>query len=361
MNRAPGRPRVLIVDDTPENVHVLMGCLCDEYATSVAMDGMSALDLAIGDSPPDIILLDIQMPEMDGYEVCKRLKSHGRTCTIPIIFITAMADDHGERKGLELGAADYIHKPFNPGLVKARIRNHLELTRHRHHLENLVKERTHELNLTQEAAIYGLGILAEYRDPETGKHIKRTQHYMRLLSVHLKGHPRFKGYFDAKTIRMLHNSAAIHDIGKVGVSDNILLKPSSLTSDEFRQMKLHTVYGRDTIRRIEAGMQDKSASAFLRFAQELTYTHHERWDGSGYHGLRGDAIPVSGRLMALADVYDALTSRRVYKPAFSHAQAFKIITRGDGRTAPEHFDPDMLSSFVALHDEFRSISLAFRD
>jgi putative two-component system response regulator len=361
MNDAPCRSRVLIVDDTPENIHMLVECLCDEFATFVAINGESALIRAVGDPPPDIILLDIQMPGIDGYEVCRQLKSGDKTRDIPVIFITGMGDEHNERRGLELGAVDYVHKPFNPELVKARIRNHLELKRHRNHLENLVRERTHELELTQYAAIYGLGVLAEYRDPETGRHIKRTQNYVRLLSNHLKRHPRFSGYLDDQTVRMLHNSAAIHDIGKVGVSDNILLKPASLTSDEFEQMKLHTIYGRDTFQRIETGMQDAIASAFLRLAQELTYTHHERWDGTGYHGLKGDDIPIAGRLMALADVYDALTTSRVYKTAFSHARAFEIITIGDGRTAPEHFDPDILRAFQDLQDEFQHISLVYRD
>jgi putative two-component system response regulator len=362
MITTPGkRNNVLIVDDTPENIHLLLECLGDEYAASVATTGEHALILAAGDPPPDIILLDVMMPGMDGYEVCRRLKSSARTGSIPVIFVTAMNAEHDERMGLDLGAVDYIHKPFNPGLVKARIRNHLELKHHRNHLEQIVRERTHELDLTQDAAIYGLGILAEYRDPETGKHIKRTQNYMRILALHLKHHPRFSDYLDDQTIRLLHKSAAIHDIGKVGVSDSILLKPETLTSAEFTQMKLHTVYGRDTIERIEDGMRDESASAFLHLAQEITYTHHERWDGTGYHGLKGDAIPVSGRLMALADVYDALSSDRVYKPAYSPEYAFRIITQGDGRTEPEHFDPDVLQAFIDLRDEFQSISLAYRD
>jgi putative two-component system response regulator len=353
--------KVLIVDDTAENVHLLLECLCDEYTTVIAMNGENALALALEKTPPDIILLDINMPEMDGYEVCVRLKTNNKTATIPIIFITAMDDEHDERKGLDLGAVDYIHKPFNPGLVRARIRNHLELKSHRNQLENLVMERTHELDLTQYAAIYGLGILAEYRDPETGKHIKRTQNYVKLLAIHLSKHPRFSKYLDEPTIHMLYNSAAIHDIGKVGVSDNILLKPGNLTAKEFELMKQHTIYGRDTIKRIEAGMNNTSASAFLRLAQELTYTHHERWDGTGYHGLKCDDIPISGRLMALADVYDALTSVRVYKTAFSHDQAVNIITDGDGRTAPEHFDPDVLQAFTDLSDTFQSVSRSYCD
>jgi putative two-component system response regulator len=355
------RPLVLIVDDTPENIHLLTECLCDEYATTIALNGESALQLATSNPRPDIILLDIKMPGMDGYEVCTRLKSMGETETIPVIFITSMSDEYDERKGLDLGAVDYIHKPFNPGLVRARIHNQLELKLHRSHLEQLVRERTYELDLTQNAAIYGLGILAEYRDPETGRHIKRTQNYIKLLSYHLRDHPRFRGYFDDQTISMLHNSAAIHDIGKVGVSDKILLKQGSLTSTEFDQMKMHTVYGRDTIQRIKGGMHDENASAFLCFAQELTYTHHEYWNGSGYHGLKGEAIPISGRLMALADVYDALTSVRVYKESFSHDHAMKIITQGDGRTSPEQFDPHILQAFVDIQDKFLSISLSYLD
>jgi len=355
------RQVVLIVDDTPENIHVLIEVLRDEYATIVATNGRKALQMAGAVPHPDIILLDVMMPDMDGYEVCRQLKADRRTSGIPVIFITQLAEEEDERKGLDLNAVDYIHKPFLPPLVKARIRNHLELKQYRDHLEDLVLERTRELRLTQDAAIYGLGILAEYRNLETGQHIKRTRTYVRMLAQHLDSHHRFRGYFDDATIRQLYNSASLHDIGKVGIPDSILLKPGPLNAEEFEVMKQHTVFGRDTVRRIEIDMQDDNASSFLRLAEEFTHTHHEHWDGSGYHGLRGEQIPVAGRLMALADVYDALVNRRVYKPALSHERAVEIITNGDGRTAPEHFDPDILQAFVDLQAQFYGISMLHHD
>ena len=355
------RQVVLIVDDTPENIHVLIEVLRDEYATIVATNGRKALQMAGAETPPDIILLDVMMPDLDGYEVCRKLKADKRTCGIPVIFITQLAEEEDERKGLELNAVDYIHKPFSPPLVKARIRNHLELKGYRDHLEELVLERTRELRLTQDAAIYGLGILAEYRNLETGQHIKRTRTYVKMLATHLASHRRFRGYFDDVTIDQLYNSASLHDIGKVGIPDSILLKPGPLTAEEFEMMKQHTVFGRDTLRRIEIDMHDDSASSFLHLAEEFAHTHHEHWDGSGYHGMRGEEIPVSGRLMALADVYDALVSRRVYKKALSHDRALEIMTVGNGRTVPEHFDPDILQAFIDLQTQFYGISILHHD
>jgi putative two-component system response regulator len=352
---------ILVVDDTPENIMVLMELLRDSYKVIVANNGERALQLAKSSSPPDLILLDVLMPELNGYEVCSILKRDPRTKSIPIIFVTGLSDESDEQMGLDLGAVDYIQKPFSPSLVRARVRNHLELKIHRDNLEDVVLERTRELILTQDAAIVGLGILAEYRDIETGQHIRRTQHYVRLMAEKLKEQPSFQGYFDNTTMRLLFNSAPLHDIGKVGVPDCVLQKPGRLTKGEFETMKLHTVFGKDVINRIEQNMHDQSASAFLRFAEELAHTHHEHWDGTGYHGIKGEEIPISGRLMALADIYDALTSVRVYKPAFTHDEAMKIITEGDGRTNPEHFDPVILQTFIDLGENLRETSENSKD
>ena len=361
MNSNPQQPTILIVDDSPEYAMILIETLCDEFATLIATSGERAQALAQAEPVPDIILLDVVMPGMSGYDVCAKLKSDARTAHIPVIFMTALDAEEDEQRGLGLGAVDYITKPFLPALVKTRVRNQLDLKRHRDQLEEMVQERTREVTLTQDAAIYGLGMLAEFRDSETGAHIRRTQSYVGLLARRLKGKPRFAGFFDESTIELLVKSAPLHDIGKVGIQDRILHKPGPLTPSEFEDIKQHTQFGRSVVDRIEAAMHDRSASAFLRFAKEVTFTHHERWDGTGYHGLRGEQIPVSGRLMALADIYDALISPRVYKPVLTHDEARRIISEGDGRTMPEHFDPDVLQAFLDINEQFKSISIQLRD
>jgi putative two-component system response regulator len=295
------------------------------------------------------------MPGMDGYEVCAKLKEDESTRDIPIVFLTAMAEESNEAQGLSLGAVDYITKPFSPDLVKSRVHNHLNLKRHQDNLEELVKERTEQLLLTQEVTIESMGTLAEFRDPETGGHIRRTKNYVRALARHLRDHPKFRDFLDLETIESLYKSAPLHDIGKVGVPDHILLKPGKLTYEEFEEMKNHTIYGRDTIKVSEAILGDDS---FLKHASEIAYTHQEKWDGTGYpQGLSGEAIPISGRLMAVADVYDALVSKRVYKPPFPHKKAVAIIEEGKG----QHFDPDMVDAFLVLAEEFRRIALEFAD
>lgn len=355
------KPRILVIEDTPEHAHILIESLHDEFAITVATTGERGLAQACGENKPDLVLLDVLMPGMSGYEVCRCLKQDARTCDIPVVFMSSMSEEQDEKKGLEVGGLDYISKPFRPSLVRARIRNQLELKRHRDHLEDIVRGRTRELSLTQDAAIFGLGILAEFRDTETGMHIRRTQSYVALLAQHLEKSRKYAGYFTEETLHLLIQSAPLHDIGKVGIPDHILRKPGKLTPDEFAQIKRHTVYGRDVLERIEATMRDNGASSFLRFAKEVTYAHHECWNGKGYHGLSGEDIPLSGRLMALADVYDALRSKRAYKEAMPHETAVKIITEGDGRTQPEHFDPDILTAFTELNEAFRTISVDLQD
>lgn len=346
--------RILVVDDSETNIDLLLEVLGDEYIVSVALDGENALKI-VERYTPDLILLDIMMPGMDGYEVCKRIKSNEKTNKIPILFITAMDQDDNEAKGLDLGALDYIKKPFNPKLIKARVRNHIELKNYRDNLEKLVKERTHELVLTQEVTIESMGTLAEYRDPETGGHIKRTQNYIKILALHLKSHHKFQSFLSPDTIELLYKSAPLHDIGKVAIPDHILLKPGKLTYEEFEEMKKHTIYGRDTILTSEKKLGKNS---FLRLAREIAYTHQEKFNASGYpQGLKGEEIPISGRLMAVADVYDALISKRVYKPPFTHRKAKTIMIEGRGT----HFDPHILDAFIELEEDFRQIALKFAD
>jgi putative two-component system response regulator len=347
--------KILLVDDNATNLKILHETLDNlGYHLLVAKNGKGALAIA-QKTILSLILLDIMMPEMDGYEVCQRLKADEKTKDIPVIFITALSDDADEARGLTLGAVDYITKPFNPDLVRARVRNHLELKRYQDYLEQLVKERTREIALTQAITIESLATLAEYRDPETGGHIKRTQNYVKALAMHLKEHPRFRDELDDESIELLYRSAPLHDVGKVGVPDHILLKPGKLTDDEFAEMKKHTKYGHDALHITE---QKLGKNSYLRCAREIAFSHQEKWDGSGYPlGLKADEIPISGRLMALADVYDALISKRIYKPPLPHEEAVRIITDG----SRIHFDPDVVDAFLALENTFRNIALTFVD
>ncbi|TYT73675.1 two-component system response regulator [Desulfobotulus mexicanus] len=365
--RKPEDCTLMVVDDTETNIDLLLDTLGPEYEVMVAIDGPTALEHAKA-SPPDLILLDIMMPGMDGFEVCRRLKQDARTKDIPIVFITAMNEVLDEHKGLALGAVDYITKPFNPAIVRVRVHNHLSLKLAKEaladqnaSLEERVRERTKELEQTQDVTIQCMASLAETRDMETGEHIRRSQHYVRTLARHLRSHPRFRHQLDNSLyIDQLFKSAPLHDIGKVGVPDRILLKEGPLTKEEFEEMKRHTIYGYEALQRAEKGMSGQPS--FLSIAAEIAYTHHERWDGTGYpRGLKGDEIPVSGRLMAIADVYDALISKRSYKEAFSHETAVKIITEGDGRTLPCHFDPDVMNAFVKEAETFRNIAKRFSD
>ena len=345
---------ILVVDDTETNIDILMDTLGDDYDLRVAMDGESALE-DVAEDKPDLILLDIMMPGMDGYEVCRRLKDAPDTRDIPVIFLTAMTEEQNEAKGLALGAVDYVTKPFSPELVKARVSNQLELKKHQDHLQELVALRTKELALTQEVTIYSLASLAETRDPETGGHILRTQRYVKALARQLQTIPEFEKILTDEVIDLLYNSAPLHDIGKVGVADSILLKPGKLNDDEFAEMKNHTVYGRNALKVAEEKLGDNS---FMQYARQIAYTHHEKWDGTGYpDGLKGEEIPVSGRLMAIADVYDALISQRVYKPPFSHAKAIAIITQDSGT----HFDPVMVENLLIIENEFLKIASSLAD
>ncbi len=348
------RCSVLLVDDTESDIDILVNALEAECEVSVALNGTSALEYA-AEYLPDLILLDIMMPDLDGYEVCIRLKENPKTRNIPILFLTAKIEEQDEAKGLELGALDYITKPFNPMLVQSRVRNHLLLKRHQDHLEEMVRERTREVQLTQEATIEIMGTLAEYRDSETGGHIKRTKEYIRILAEHLQRHPRFAPLLDDSTIELLYKSAPLHDIGKLGVPDGILLKPGKLTPEEFDEMKKHCLYG---LRAMEIAERKLGVPSFLTLAGEIAYSHHERWDGKGYpEGKRQEGIPLAGRLMAIADVYDALISKRVYKIPFNHEKAVKIIQAGRG----SHFDPFLVDAFLELAEEFRRIALEFAD
>ncbi len=363
VNDLDAKQVVLIVDDTPDNITLLSALLKDNYRIKIATNGIKALHIAATSPAPDLILLDVMMPEMDGYETCRRLKENPMTADIPVIFLTAKSQVSDEEMGLKLGAVDYISKPISPPIVLARVATQLHLVRARNllqdqnkHLESLVLDRTRKLAKMQDAIIMAMASLAETRDNETGNHIRRTQNYVAALARQLKHLPRFSVELTDENIELLYKSAPLHDIGKVGIPDNILLKPGKLTSEEFEVMKLHTNYGRETILSVERYLGE--SNEFLRFAREITYSHQEKWDGSGYpENLSGDAIPISARLMAVADVYDALISRRVYKPAFTHEEAIDIMRKGRGT----HFDPEIFDGFLKITDEFRQIALQYRE
>ncbi|GAB4448903.1 MAG: two-component system response regulator [Rhodocyclaceae bacterium] len=357
------RPTVLIVDDTPDNLALMSALLRDRYRTKVATNGEKALRIAADEPQPDLILLDIMMPGMDGYEVCRRLKAGPRTAGIPVIFLTARSDIEDEQAGFDAGAVDYITKPVSPPIVMARVRTHLALKQaadllrdQNAWLEAEVRRRMRELSAVQDATILAMASLAETRDLETGNHIRRTQNYVRELASALRSHPRFSAYLTDARIELLCKSAPLHDIGKVGIPDRILLKPGRLTPEEFEIMKRHTTLGAEAIEGAE-GMLGTPES-FLACAREIARWHQEQWDGSGYpDGLSGEAIPIPARLMAVADVYDALISRRVYKPALPHEAAVAQILAGRG----SHFDPDVVDAFAGLAERFREIALRYAD
>ena len=354
---------ILVVDDSPENLALMSALLKAEYKVKVANNGEKALRVAGGEGAPDLILLDIMMPGMDGYTVCRRLKANPATCDIPVIFLTAMADNEDEETGLALGAVDYITKPISPAITLARVKAQLHLKAsadflrdQNTFLEREVLRRTREVQAIQDVTILAMASMAETRDNETGNHICRTQFYVRALAEKLRDHPRFAAYLTPARIDLLFKSAPLHDIGKVGIPDRILLKPCRLDPEEFEIMKTHTTIGRAAIEKAEA--QLGTPIEHLACAKEIAYGHHEKWDGSGYpEGRAGDAIPVSARLMALADVYDALISRRVYKEPMSTEEAAAYIAEGRGR----HFDPDMVDAFLEIADEFRAIASRFSD
>ena len=356
-------PTVLVVDDTPDNLVLVSELLGDSYRVKVANSGARALKAAQTDPVPDLVLLDIMMPEMDGYEVCRQLKASAATRDIPIIFLTARADSDDERLGLELGAVDYITKPMSPSIVLARVQTHLALKATADflrdksaYLEREVALRTLEVQALQDVTMMAMASLAETRDDETGNHIRRTQLYVKALAERLRAHPRFEAVLNTQMIELIYKSAPLHDIGKIGIPDLILLKPGKLTDNEFEVMKEHTLLGRKAIEGAERrlGMRVR----FLNVAKDMACCHHERWDGTGYPlCLAGDAIPVPGRLMALADVYDAIISRRIYKSASTHEQACSAIVKGRGT----QFDPDVVDAFIDIAEEFRDIALKYPD
>ena len=368
---------VLMLDDQPENLHLLTNLLAGDFRVHPFSDASKFMAYIEQGKPTDLVLLDVVMPGRDGYEVCTWLRTRRELEHVPIIFLTSLTSAEDERKGLGLGANDYIGKPFSPPIVLTRVRHHVSLGRtlriiadQNDHLDEKVRERTvelerantalrlksEEIEKVQDATIIAFSSLAETRDNETGLHLRRTQNYVRELAGELKRHPRFAAELDDTAIQLLYKSAPLHDIGKVAIPDHILLKPGKLTPEEFDIMKTHAAAGRDAIAAAENGMGE--GSSFLSAARDIAYGHHEKWDGSGYpQGLAGEAIPLFARIMAVADVYDALISNRVYKAGMPHAKAAGIITEGRGG----HFDPDICDHFLLIQQRFASIAAELND
>ncbi len=333
---------VLIVDDTPENIDILVGILNDDYRLKVAAGGSAALEILAEKEKPDIVLLDIMMPEIDGYQVCQIIKSDPITKNIPVIFITAMNDEEDETKGFSYGAVDYITKPVSPPIVLARVATQLDLYDQKNHLEKLVEERTTEIYDTRLEIVRRLGIAAEYKDNETGQHILRMSQFCQLTG-HEYG-------LSQEEQTLLLNASPMHDVGKIGIPDRILLKPGKLDAEEWEIMKTHTTIGGLII--------GNHPSELLRTARMIALTHHERWDGSGYpNGLKGEKIPIYGRIAAIADVFDALTSKRPYKEAWTVEDSLEEIKRGSG----SHFDPKVVEAFLSALPDILKIRSEHQD
>jgi putative two-component system response regulator len=365
MGNTEDKPIVLVVDDMPENLMVLGELLHDNYRIRLANSGLRALEVAASEPRPDIILLDVMMPDLDGYAVLERLRAMPETRDIPVIFVTAMDSEADEERGFTQGAVDFIHKPIKPAIVRARVRTHLDLKAARDalqsrnlNLETEITRRIRENQMIQDVSMRALASLAETRDNETGNHIRRTQYYVELLAQLLMNHPRFAGLQAEGIIDIIVKAAPLHDIGKVGIPDHILLKPGPLDPDEWRIMQTHTRLGADAIESALVDEDDQAPLAFLHIAIDIAYSHHEKWDGSGYPDrLQGEAIPLPARLMAVADVFDALISRRVYKPPMPFEKAAEIIVAGRG----SHFDPDIVDVFVRCFDSFVAIARRYAD
>jgi putative two-component system response regulator len=350
---------VLIVDDNDDNIFLLESIMNSHgYNTISATGGQEAIDLVNSKRAElDIIILDVMMPGIDGLEVTRSIKTNNRTSHIPIILLTAKQKDRSDViKGLDLGADDYLSKPVDSMALLARVRSSLKtkrlqdkLTEVNDQLEQLVEERAIEIMLTRNAAIFGFAKLAEYRDPETGSHLERIRNYTKALANELRTFPKFKDEVDNEFIINIYQSSPLHDIGKVGIPDEILLKPGRLTKEEFKIMKQHATIGGDSL---ASSGKMFGEDSFLSMGRDIAYFHHEKWNGQGYpNGLSGEKIPLPARLMALADVFDALVSKRVYKDPMSADEAKAIILAGEG----EHFDPDIVKAFLNIEESFIKI------
>jgi len=354
--------RILIVDDSPDNLRLLTTVL--KHAGLVARpvtSGRQAIKAAEAD-PPDLILLDVRMPEMSGVEVCRRFKQDERLRDIPVIFISGLQGSDDKVEGFRAGAVDFVSKPFQEHVVLARIKTHLRLRRlqvelesHNLQLERRIAEQVKAATASHLTTIFALAKLAEVRDDDTGQHLERVQVFSRMLGERMREMGLHLAQLTGDFIENLYQTASLHDIGKVGTPDSILSKPGKLTIEEFAEMRKHCVLGARTL---AAVLERHPDNQFLRMGVEVARSHHEWWDGTGYpDGLQGTALPLSARIVALADFYDALTSKRCYRPAFSHEDTCRLIQTGNGT----HFDPDVATAFANLDGEFHRIRREMRD
>ena len=362
MGSAREKSSIMVVDDTPANLKLLDDMLRRRGYRVLAFPRGDLALKAVAKIQPDLILLDIMMPGMDGFEVCRRLKADETTREIPVLFISALNETTDKLKAFSVGGVDYVTKPFQFEEVQARVETHLKLRRLQHEmerynreLENLVREKVKEIYESQMATIFALAKLAERRDDETGKHVERTRTFCRLLAENLRQNGHYGEIIDSAYIETIFRTAPLHDIGKVGIPDNILLKPGRLTKGECEVMKTHAAIGAQTL---ESVRRQYPQNDFIRVGVAIARSHHEKWDGSGYpDGLAGEAIPLCARIMALADVYDALRSKRPYKDPFDHERSCQIIAEGAG----SHFDPLVAKAFMSMNEKFAEIRARMDD
>ena len=337
-----GKATVLIVDDVPLNIDILLHILKDKYKVKIAINGTKALQIARSEAPPDLILLDVMMPEMDGYQVCRHLKEDYKTSQIPVIFVSTKNETSDELQGLDIGAVDYITKPVSPSIVLSRVNTHLSLYDEKRLLDELVAERTKELDETRLQIILCLGHAAEYKDNETGLHVIRMSQYSKALAL-------ATGMDKTEAETFLHASP-MHDIGKIGIPDNILLKPGKLSTDEWKIMSKHPEIGADIL--------GDTNSVLFNMAREIALTHHEKWDGSGYpFALKGKDISIYGRISAIADVFDALTTERPYKNAWSVEKTLALMQSESGK----HFDPQLIARWMEIMPEILAIKQCYSE
>jgi len=348
---------ILIVDDIEINRMILREILQDDYQIIEAANGIDTFKILFDDKIlPTIVLLDIMMPDIDGFEVLERMKSSEETKNIPVLFITAADSDETESRGLKTGAADYITKPFNHDIVRARVDNHVNLARYQHGLEQLVARKAAEVTRTYEQTLEVLATIIEYRSLESGAHIRRTTLLTEAIISNMLSIDSFKSALMAENIHSLIKASALHDIGKISISDSILLKPGKLTQEEFDIMKTHTDNGKDIIDSIAATLPD--SDMYLKYAKDICHSHHERWDGKGYpRGLKGEEIPLAARIVSIVDVYDALVNPRCYKEAFSQELSLNMIMEGRGT----QFDPNIVDLIPSVSSLFQSIEESHRD